>query len=41
MVRSDDRRKRGPSMMTGRMVVEDDMRYRRMMTAAMVRRRLM
>ena len=40
MVRNADIMNRGPRMMTGRMVVDDDMKYRRMMTAAMVVRRL-
>ena len=40
MVRKVDRRQVGPSMRTGRRMVEDDMRYRRMTTDTNVRRRL-
>ena len=40
MVKKEDRKKIGPSMRAGRMIVAEDMRYRRMMTAVMVRRRL-
>jgi len=40
MVRRAERRNKGPRMMMGRVLVGDDMKERRIITAAMVRRRL-